>query len=721
MEREPLIQILSAARSAVESAEAGSFHPLIAELDRALQQLGKSPPAQDATFAGPADELRRLLTQLRALEQAKLSLFWKMGNQLREPLAQLVTPIQKLLRDEQLSPAQRNALDRMHQGAAALLRLVTEMLELSRLEAGQAADYSECDLVRLVRGVVDGFEPLARERRIELRLQLPPPPLPAHVDVEKIERTLAGCLAHALRHAPERGLVRCSLKADSREQRAVIEVADDGAPLPDELQATLFERYEWTPEPDGPAAPANGGLALAREFVRLHRGTIRVSDAPEGGAMVTVELPLRAPPNQPVRPAVELTPPAVDPALLRPPIEGERPLVLIVEDNAQVASYLAKVLKEDCRTVTARDGREGLEKARALRPDLVLTDLMMPGLSGEELLLQLRSEQRFEGVPVLILTGLAETSLRVRLLNDGALDYMTKPFHPDELQARVRNQLRAKRARDVLQQALQTRGGDLESLARELRSRQREAELALEAMQSARLIAEDSSRSKEVLLSMISHEFATPLQAMRLNLDGLDRMADQLGEGALARIRRIGRSVARLIELVESLLEYRRFASGRVETQRVPVDLSALATDVVSELHPLAEAKGLELTVRGLDGAQPLPSDPQLLRIALSNLVSNALKYTPRGSVEVVLAEDPEAHRLLVRDTGIGIAPEKRLAIFEPFTQLESLDHKKAGGVGLGLFLVRQILRALGGRIELSSQLGKGSTFTITLPRPHAH
>jgi signal transduction histidine kinase len=147
-----------------------------------------------------------------------------------------------------------------------------------------------------------------------------------------------------------------------------------------------------------------------------------------------------------------------------------------------------------------------------------------------------------------------------------------------------------------------------------------------------------------------------------------------------------------------------------------PLDLSALAADVIDEHRQQAETKGVALEVACAPSLPPLESDPRLVRLVLVNLVGNALKFTDRGRVSVSVDATAGEHRVTVRDTGRGISPDDQARIFEPFEQLETLAKKHTPGVGLGLTLVRELVQALGGRVQVESKIGVGSAFTVTLP-----
>jgi signal transduction histidine kinase len=388
----------------------------------------------------------------------------------------------------------------------------------------------------------------------------------------------------------------------------------------------------------------------------------------------------------------------------------------VVEDTPDLRDLVARTLEPEFRVEVAQDGEEGLAKAEALRPDVVVTDLMMPRMGGDVLLRELRTRPELEATPVLLLSARADDALRVQLLSSGAQDYLVKPFLGAELTARVRNLAALKRTRDALQDELKAFSGDLEALARELGLRKRQLEAALEAAQAAREQAQTASGFKSTLLQLISHELRTPLSVVQLNLHLLARERDTLSARHVGLLDKMARGTARLHGLMETILEYTRLETGHLAPTLAEVELAALARDVVEECRPEAQRKLLTLELRLPPQPVLVRTDARLLQLVLLNLVSNAVKYTEQGSVEVFLEVLPDVYQLGVRDTGRGIAPEDQQRIFEPFQQLEDVRRKSTPGLGLGLVLVRQLVEALGARVSVVSEVGRGSTFVVTLP-----
>jgi signal transduction histidine kinase len=676
-------------------------------------------------------ELESLYARLREADELKTQFFANVSHELRTPLALILGPMDRLLAAEDTSAGLRQELEVVERNARLLLRHVNALLDVSKLDAGAMRPvHAETDLAALVRLGASNFDGLARERGITFEIDAPAT-LPAQVDVEKLERVLLNLLSNAFKFTPAGGRVHCALGAHDGRARLVVE--DSGPGVPANMREAIFERFRQAEAGINRQFGGTGlGLAIARDFVHLHEGRIWVEEASGGGARFVVEMPLRAPEGTPVRPVsavaeevlraeasgaaeelrVRAPQPPASPALA----PENAPTVLVVEDTPDLRDFLARTLGQEFRVEVAGDGEEGLRKAEALRPDVLVTDIMMPRMSGDVLLREVRARASLEATPVLLLSARADDALRVRLLNRGAQDYLVKPFLGGELIARVRNLATLKRTRDALQEELKVYSGDVESLARELSLRKRELEAALEATQAAREQAQTASEFKSTLLRLLSHELRTPLSVIQLNLHLLGREREALSARQQGLLEKLTRGSSRLQHLMETILEYTRLEAGRVQLTMSEVELAALAREVVEEYRPEAQRKLLALELRLPPQPVLVRTDARLLQLVLLNLVSNAVKFTERGSVEVSVEELPGACLLSVRDTGRGIAPEDQVRIFEPFQQLEDVQRKGSPGLGLGLVLVKQLAEMLGARISIISEVGRGSTFVVSLP-----
>jgi signal transduction histidine kinase len=348
--------------------------------------------------------------------------------------------------------------------------------------------------------------------------------------------------------------------------------------------------------------------------------------------------------------------------------------VLLAADEPALLDILADVLQDAGHEVTrAHDGLEALEAVRSARPDVVVTDHMMPRKSGVELTRELRRDPALADVPVILMSA-----ARPREEERGAATrFLAKPFTPADLEEAVREAL----------------GGQVKPAP---------------AAASAAV-----SSLREQMLSWVSHEIKTPLSAATAAVHLAQRAlrADDR-DGVTKRLDVIGRQLRRMDELVTSILDAAQLEQGKLQLQLEEVDVAALAATVVAfwrELHP-----DYEFEVSG-EAALTLRADGERVRQVLENLVSNAVKYGGAARRVVVhLAATPSAVSVSVADAGQGIPSEELESIFDRF-------HRVAGqsgrGHGLGLFIASALARLHGGTLAVESQVGAGSRFTLTLPR----
>jgi PAS domain S-box-containing protein/diguanylate cyclase (GGDEF)-like protein len=382
----------------------------------------------------------------RALDEQRRELLAGVGHELKTPLSIVLGLCGRLLATE-LGDSQAQDVERVRANAYVLLKRVEELLQVSRLDGGHLElELRDVDVARLVRASCEGFASVAELREQRLVVEVPSE-LPAHVDEEKLLSVVSNLLANALKHAPQRGIVRCTAAASGDRLR--IEVADNGPGVADGLRKEIFERYRQGP---GSAARPGGtglGLAIVRDLVALHGGMVTLTDAPEGGALFAVDLPLRtgdgaarhaAPP--PTIDVVERQRPTVErlraelvavgrrdvTPILHQPV-SDLPATLIVTADAELGSFVQELI---ARRYAVRHAVDPLQAARLIatdRPDAVLLDAAV----GVSAIAALR--RRIDEVP--LLTFAASPEDVPRLLAAGAHDCVVKPFAVEELQARL--------------------------------------------------------------------------------------------------------------------------------------------------------------------------------------------------------------------------------------------------------------------------------------------
>ncbi|OGU01435.1 MAG: hypothetical protein A2X82_15225, partial [Geobacteraceae bacterium GWC2_55_20] len=400
----------------------------------------------------------QLYEQTLRLDELKTRFFANISHELRTPLTLILGPVRRRLSDPALRDEDRGDLEVVERNARLLYRQVSDLLDVAKLEAGRMEPrYSNVDLAGLVRFVASHFESRAGENGIDFSIDAPGA-LPVQADPEKCRRILLNLLSNAFKFTPAGGGISVILGVCNGS--AVIEVRDNGPGIPADKHELVFERFSQI---DGGSERRYGGtglgLAIVKEFTELHGGSVKVTDAPGGGALFTVALPLTAPEGAVIHALEERGDelfehlvPGVD---LHLSDEGasvvacDAPLILVVEDNQDMNRYISSLLARQYRVARAYDGEEGLAMARSLKPDLLITDMMMPRMNGERMVRELRSQAEMDRLPIIMLSARSDDEVRVRLLENGVQDYLTKPFSDDELLARVNGLLTGRREAEL--------------------------------------------------------------------------------------------------------------------------------------------------------------------------------------------------------------------------------------------------------------------------------
>lgn len=382
----------------------------------------------------------------------------------------------------------------------------------------------------------------------------------------------------------------------------------------------------------------------------------------------------------------------------------EKPLILLVDDMPANLDVLAVALRAGYRVKTATSGAAALElAAREDRPDLILLDLMMPGMSGIEVLQRLREQPESCDIPVIFVTADMSEQSQLEGLDRGADDYLNKPVVTTVLLARVRNILLRKRAEAELRQL----NDELEQ-----RVEQRTA-LLLEAKDEA----ERANNAKSAFLARMSHELRTPMNAIlgfgQLLEHELKALPDTEHAGYVNEILTAGHH---LLELITEVLDMTRIESGQMELTLEPVGIAQLVRECMDLMQPLAVQRNVEL-ISGVNCASAVQADRRRLRQILLNLLSNAIKYNQDGgSAQITCHQVSDGrHRITVRDSGRGISAETLPRLFKPFERMESA-YDGIDGIGLGLALSKKLAEAMDGSIGVESVVGQGSAFWVEFP-----
>jgi signal transduction histidine kinase len=369
------------------------------------------------------------------------------------------------------------------------------------------------------------------------------------------------------------------------------------------------------------------------------------------------------------------------------------PAILIVDDEEQNRVLLEALLSsQGYRVVTAADGAQGFAAVKADPPDLILLDVMMPGQDGFEVCRQLKADPATWFIPVVLVTALSDREDRIRGIEAGADDFLSKPIHRWELLTRTKSLLRIKSLRDDLQKSYE----QLQKLE-ELRDR---------------------------LIHLLIHDLKGPLTSLLL---GADLLISHEGEPVVEEkhwelLRRMRQQVEYLTDMVQSLLDIARMEEGKLPLRPEALAVGELVRSAAAELAVPYASKGVSLETQVPSGLPPAHGDHGLLKRVLVNLLKNALDHTPvDGQVTVgAQPENAESLTIWVQDTGVGIPQAFHEKIFEKFSQVELREVHERRGTGLGLTFCRLAVEAHGGRIWVESAEGKGSRFSFTVPSVQA-
>ena len=381
------------------------------------------------------------------------------------------------------------------------------------------------------------------------------------------------------------------------------------------------------------------------------------------------------------------------------------PRVLIVDDDSRDRQLMRVMLDtEGYLLETAADGEEALRIVRTNAPDLILLDVLMPGTDGYEVARRIKAQAASRNIPVILITALDDRDARLRGLEAGAEDILSKPIDSVEIRIKVRNLLRLKAAYE------------------EVTRTNAELATALELARDAKREADEANAEKTHFLRVMGHEVRTPLNAIAGYAELLDLgIRGELNADQRHDVSRIRTAAAYLTGLIRDVL-----GEAKEETSQLvdlaPCDVRQLLDEVTGLCRLQAGDAGLTLSVVEPPDAVFVMANAKRFQQIMLNLVTNAIKFTPRrGKVNVTCERDNGAVRVRVSDTGIGIAADDQARVFDPFVQVgKTRQSGSEPGIGLGLSISREFARAMSGDITLESSAGKGSVFTLTLPAASA-
>jgi signal transduction histidine kinase len=423
------------------------------------------------------EEERKRVEALAEIDRAKTAFFSNISHEFRTPLTLILGPLEELIhRKENLKSEQVENIETANRNALRLLRLVNTLLDFSKIESGRTeATFRPADLARFTKDLTSNFRSLIEKAGLDFNLNLNATPDVVYVDYGMWEQIVFNLLSNAFKYTLQGSI---SIYLAEEGQNVVLRVADTGVGIPENEIPRMFERFHRIPNAAGRSYEGTGiGLSLVAELVKMHHGTIKVASTVGVGTTFTVTIPVgyaHLPAEQIIHDGSEPHLSSIGDSFLKeaelhtetnvipgPPLKTgpsqisvDTAMILVVDDNADMVKYMVRLLEKEYRIATASNGLQALKKVAENKPDLIISDIMMPVMDGVELLKEIKSHPGTENIPVMLLSARAGEESRIEGYDLGADDYLTKPFSANELLARAKAQINISRTRSHLNKLL---------------------------------------------------------------------------------------------------------------------------------------------------------------------------------------------------------------------------------------------------------------------------
>jgi signal transduction histidine kinase len=639
-------------------------------------------------------ELQRALDKLEEVDRLKSKFFANISHELRTPLTLILAPVDQL--DAVVRSAEgRQQLRVIRRNAERLLGLINDLLDLSRLDSGGLRlNISPMDIRSVASAVIENAAPAAENKGIDFTMRAEPMSQQIWADAHRLEIVLTNLVSNAIKFTPEGGRIELSVWEDERGVNVAVE--DNGPGIPAEDLPRVFDRFFQVAPGDRRREGGVGiGLALARELVELHGGSVSAESTPGVSTTFRIFIPFGTEHIRPEaverRQQFEVSPVLArraddqrevlrveEPGLPSSPTEeaspdlaaaslGRRWRILLVDDHADVRDFIANLLRPEFELTVAADGLDAWNRISSDPPDLVVSDVMMPEMDGTELCRAIKGSDRLRNIPVILLTARVGSEATLEAYAYGADDFVAKPFHSQVLMARIKAQLK------------------LRALAIQLAQREKMAVVG-------------------TLAAGILHEVRNPINAIR-NASRL------LSEGE------VDQTVAtQLLDVISEGAQRIEGIAAALDSHARPADAGGSAPSDVRE--------GIDATFRLLahrmaevnlhrdyqtDRLADVPSGP--INQVFMNLADNAVRIGAKN-IWVRVAERDEFVRVEFADDGPGVPTQYGSRIYDPFFT----GRKDGSGTGLGLYLSRQIVESHRGSIWHELRPGGGAVFVIEVP-----
>lgn len=659
-------------------------------------------------------QLDRQNRELQDLDRIKTQFFSNISHELRTPLTLILAPTETLLsKAESLEAKVHQGLMLIHRNTLRLLKLINDLLDLTRLDQG--VDLLRPQTIRVdpfVRGIVDSVRHLGLAKKLRFRFEESDTTLEVPADPARLEKVLVNLLTNAIKYTPMEGTIRLAWGANDGE--VWIAVRDTGVGIPEDDLPRIFDRFHQVRSNAANQTQGVGiGLALARELVEKHGGRLDVESRLGEGSTFCIRLPRRG------AGAPAAAAPAGLPAASEEPFEkafrsadrswraaseeGALPIVgfgdrtiLVADDETDMRQYIVGLLAEEYRVVQTQHGGNVTELVERHRPDLVLLDWMMPQKDGLAVCRELRSDPRHEDVRIVLLTARIDEESKIEALRSGADDFLTKPFSSVEVKTRVGNLLRTV------------------DLQKDLRARNLELAGTIERLERTETLLIQSEKMNAIgsLSAGLLHEINNPLNYTLTAVGFARQLRDQLTPEMQEVLADIEEGMIRIRDVVTDLKGFAYPEKPGAESEFTLAEVFRSARKIVAgEIGTATLEVDLpeNLVVRG--------QKTQLMHVFI-NLLNNAALAVREGpvggppTISVRGSVSDEMVTVEVADNGPGIRPEIITRVFDPFFTTREVG----AGMGMGLSICHTIMESHQGSIRAGNRETGGAIFTVTLP-----
>jgi len=674
-------------------------------------------------FESEIEQREKVEVQLREAERVKSDFFANVSHELRTPLSLILAPTESLLSGKhgELSSIQTELLRTVHNNSVRLLQMVTGILDFSKSEAGKIQAKPEpTDIAQLVRQVLHDFRPMVEEKNIKLSVELNERDSHVSLDPYLFERIVFNLLSNAVKFTPSGGNIVVGL--DIADHQLWFSVQDTGIGIAQKDIALLFQKFRQIESSSTRRFEGTGlGLAMVKEFAELMGGSVSVISEPGKGSEFIVECPVTAvarPEHVPSMPGHRIMVSKYRTAVELRSSDGEGGdfdgvggdgdgqllKVLICEDNEELANYISSLLQGLCQVEVCNNGREGLRMVRSWSPDLVLSDVMMPILDGIGLCTEIKSDPRTANTVVVLLTAQTHREAKLKGWEAKADEYLFKPFHPDELITRIRSLLAIVSERRAYMEWMEKRSGELARARAEVEQKE-QLEIYAKAL-------ERTNRQLEEFAIISAHDMKSPIATIN-GLLTLMEVRNAVKEPHSQLFEMLKQSAGQTQKTIQALNEAIAFKKT-LTVRREEIWFEGILEEVKTTLAEPILASGAIITT-DLSQCSHVYFPPLHMKSILQNMLSNAIKYAKEGEppkIDVSTAVEDAFIVLTIKDQGIGLDLQRYgdrvFGLFQRF-------HTHREGMGIGLYLVNSIVEAYGGKIDIQSEAGRGTTFTIYL------